>query len=124
MRTAPRSRAFETPANTSRYRECGLRARRLRHQPVFRSHAVLHRVGAHRSGTNDLRPQELTAMYGADQRTKNGIDGSGETVAIASLVTMHNGDFGSESTENPIGPTEINAVPPAASWAAVTWRTR
>ena len=59
-------------------------------RPVFHSTSALTQTG---SNTTYVTPQQLTHIYGGDGLTQAGINGSGETIAIASLATAHGDEF-------------------------------
>lgn len=62
----------------------------LDNRPVFHPTSRLQQTG---SKTTYVTPQQLTRIYGGDVLTQAGIDGSGETIAIASLATAHGDEF-------------------------------
>jgi subtilase family serine protease len=59
-------------------------------RPVFHPTSVLTQTG---SNTTYVTPQQLAHIYGGDGLAQAGIDGSGETIAIASLATAHGDEF-------------------------------
>ena len=62
-----------------------------------------------------LSPKQLQSIYGADPLTARRVDGTGETVGIVSLASLHGDEFGIWSRRVGLSekPSQIVVVPPA-----------
>jgi len=61
-------------------------------RPVFTPTSTVHQTGGGASATF-VTPQQLKQIYNAGPLTQAGIDGQGETIAVASLATLHGAEF-------------------------------
>ncbi len=82
-------------------------------RPVFHPTSAPRQTG---SNTTYITPQQVAHIYGGDALTQAGINGSGETIAIASLATVHGDEFAqwSKRFRVSIQPSQTLAVAPRA----------